>query len=1746
MQLRHQKSIFPPDEKQAKVTAMCWSPNNKRVAVVTVNRIVHLMDDQGNRKDKFSTKPGVKGASKTYVVRAMAWSPDSTRLAVAQSDNIVFVYKLGLNWGDKKTICNKFQQNSPVTSLTWPKSRPGELIFGLAEGKVKLGFLKNNKQATLYNADVYTVSVCASPDGSGICSGHLDGSLFKFAFEDGSSAPSWTKFATHSSVPYALDWGHACICAGGADEKVILYHELSGTVAREFDYTETEGVKAMTTARFAPSGQTLIVGNWNRFFIYGWNSRLEVWEEISCKVIENLYSVTALAWKPDGSKLLTGGLCGVVDMYDACLRRFRYKGKFEFTYVSVSQVIVKQLSNGERTIVKSSYGYEIVKINVFQDRFIIANTKGESSDTLIMGDMQKGLMSEIPWTTSGKEKFFFDNEAVCMAYNAGELTLVEYASDSILGTCRTEHMNPHQISVCINEAAYRARDYDGSATSDEAENKKIAYLLDIQTIRVTDLVLQRPVATINHNSKIDFIELNPGASMLVFRDKRRRLCLYDLDAQKKHTLLPYCNYVQWVPESNVVVGQNRETLCVWYEIGNPDKMTMIPIVGNVSEIERLNGTTSVVVDEGMQEARYQLQESLIEFGMHIDLDLVKAMDTLSGMKVTTEVEAMWRKLFNRAMKQDKLYIAQRCAVALGDMPQARFLKKTLDMVFEYGGGMSERQQRKGMKNFMVRARAAMLRKNYREAANILVQQGHPDEAIAMWQQLHRHDKAIMVAEKNGMKEVDAMKERYLNHLLDTKQEATAAEMKASERDYVGAIQLYLKGGLPAKAANVVKRHPELDYTKEVKEQIANALQKAGMHGRAGKFFEMMQNLDGAMASYIKGNAYKEASRLAKVNFPARVQELEEQWGDFCVKQKNLSTALVHYIDANCAEKAIEVALKAELWDRAVTLINDSMSDNPKAAKPYYERVARHYLEVQNLPEAERFFVKAGEHAKAVEMYTRFNRWDEAHTVASSYMSESEVGMLYISQAQRMETAGNFKQAEKLYLKVKEPNLAINMYKKARKYDQMIRLVSTYQHELLKETHLHLAQSLEMEGHMKDAEHHYTQAGEWQSAVNMFRANDQWDEAIRVAKLNGGIDASKRVAYAWAMSLGGEDGAKLLARLGLVEQAIDYAVERRAFNHAFELARTCMTKKVPEVHLKKALFLEDEESFKDAEDEFVKAGKPKEAIDMYIHQEAWDDAMRVAEHYDSGSIPDVFRAQADWALSKKDYKTAESLYINGKKPEKALLMYKEAQMWNDAVRICKLHMPHKLHSTNLARQRHAATMQDSSDIIASARMWEDTGDFDRAIDAYLNVEQQHVEDEDQLSEIWHNAVKLAQHHAQERYSSIVNQVCLRLKDINRLAEAALLYKDIEAWKDAVDCYIQAQLWQKGRVVAYSQNPELKTYFDRKYQAHMKSAGDGGGLVREGKVVEGLDVMVQRNQWEKVFKTVAEKGNPAVSGKYAAKYAQKLMQQEDGPDVRQAVNYLAKFGVASNQPAYFMLYTDIASQCFSLTEKEEAEFGKEVMLDCREMLYKLTAELGRNPEYVKADKLKEFQNLLKVAHFICLGYLCEQNGQKELEALFSVALLKDCGPVAWDKAYLKAGQSCESLRWNNLAYMFYSRYLDIIEAIEEEDSSMLDNTDFMDTDLPSPYNMEIPKPDRVFSDKETEEEIREKTLSWAMDDTLDQDSGIDELMTKLKFAQAATAEVVKKSKRWIGDYRPGSRREWDDAASLKQMLRIMRLS
>ena len=59
-----------------------------------------------------------------YVITQIIHIFFSTKLAVGQTDNIVFVYKVGEDWGEKKVICNKFVQTSAVTCLCWPVQGP--------------------------------------------------------------------------------------------------------------------------------------------------------------------------------------------------------------------------------------------------------------------------------------------------------------------------------------------------------------------------------------------------------------------------------------------------------------------------------------------------------------------------------------------------------------------------------------------------------------------------------------------------------------------------------------------------------------------------------------------------------------------------------------------------------------------------------------------------------------------------------------------------------------------------------------------------------------------------------------------------------------------------------------------------------------------------------------------------------------------------------------------------------------------------------------------------------------------------------------------------------------------------------------------------------------------------------------------------------------------------------------------------------------------------------------------------------------------------------------------------------------------------------------------------------------------------------------------------------------------------------------------------------------------------------------
>lgn len=111
---------------------------------------------------------------------------------------------------------------------------------------------------------------------------------------------------------------------------------------------------------------------------------------------------------------------------------------------------------------------------------------------------------------------------------------------------------------------------------------------------------------------------------------------------------------------------------------------------------------------------------------------------------------------------------------------------------------------------------------------------------------------------------------------------------------------------------------------------------------------------------------------------------------------------------------------------------------------------------------------------------------------------------------------------------------------------MIRLIKEYHPDMVSDTYIHLAKEFQAMNNLKQAEIYYVQANDWKSAVNMYRQVDNWEDAYKIAKNNGGPVAGKQVAYVWAKTLGGDSAVKLLTKLGLLDQSIDYAVENWYF------------------------------------------------------------------------------------------------------------------------------------------------------------------------------------------------------------------------------------------------------------------------------------------------------------------------------------------------------------------------------------------------------------------------------------------------------------------------------------------------------------------------------------------------------------------------------------------------------------------------
>lgn len=95
------------------------------------------------------------------------------------------------------------------------------------------------------------------------------------------------------------------------------------------------------------------------------------------------------------------------------------------------------------------------------------------------------------------------------------------------------------------------------------------------------------------------------------------------------------------------------------------------------------------------------------------------------------------------MECHDINVAEHCYAALGDISKAAYLRKLNKMIQTY---KDETGKDDGVSHYKVQAKLAALEKQFHRAEAILVDHNEVQEAMLMYEELHKWDESIKIAE----------------------------------------------------------------------------------------------------------------------------------------------------------------------------------------------------------------------------------------------------------------------------------------------------------------------------------------------------------------------------------------------------------------------------------------------------------------------------------------------------------------------------------------------------------------------------------------------------------------------------------------------------------------------------------------------------------------------------------------------------------------------------------------------------------------------------------------------------------------------------------------------------------------------------------------------------------------------------------------------------------------------------------------
>ena len=1590
---------------------------------------VHMADLQQTPvpiyKDKFPTK-SAKEPAVNYRITDMQFSSDESRLALSQSDGGLYVYKLGNQWGDKKSICNKFIVQSSICRFVMNDQI---VLFACVDGKLYVGHLKSNKSVLAYEVDDGSSFLALYSNSSTLYASCVDGNVYRFSING--SQVAFDRIFYHSVVPITAlccdnsslsgSSGAGVVTLCGSDKRIIIMNR-AGQHLDEFDYGSAESGKFYAsefTHCFYANGVTVALCKDTMIVIKSENNKFVD----NVQPLDNLSVITSIAY--NSPFLYMANIGANVVAFETFSTKVRC-GNYFITQAANSCLISPVIPEGDAKEVVLDSEYDFVYGQVAHDRFVIAFT----SSTLIIHDIRHGAKSEISWVRNGQEKFYFGHAGYVVVYLFEEANIVHIGENTVRFSIHTSNVTVGKMS--LSESAVAFANAGGVFIQSSS----------------------RAFHEISHPMPVDHVNLSFDSNFLLFRDKSKSVYMYDINQRTKQSVYGNIGFFSWVPGCLVFVMQSYQEMLVCYTPTNPTSFSKQEVIGMIVRVEKHENRTRVVVD-GTPVTYIPLDDSKTDFVAALASGQLRRAAYL--LECIEADSSMWKILLKEALTAYDLLVIERCYAGMLDIAGVRFiasLRKTCKELESQGIIDPEN-------HYSVRAKFALLQNQYKLAETLYLEQGRLQDAMQMYQEMHKWDESIQLAETRNHPNLETLKVNYFNWLVQSGQLEQAALIRQRQGRQLEAVDLYLKGGMPGKAVKTLLTYRL--YEPELITRVSTSLINAGLFEQAGELFVAVENVKEAYDLFKKGKVYRQAIDLARRHFPQDVVRMEELWAEHLLSHRQMEAAVNHFLEANKIKKALEICSEAKLW-RKLSSILESLEGDAEF-ESFFKLLGSHYEAGGDYARAEINYTKAGLMKENVRMFIDQKMWEKAWRCAVSGSSKEEASKLFTQHAAKLEQDGLLKDAEMVYLTVGDVDEAINMYKERKSYDNMIRLVSQNHRDLLAPTLKFIGGECEQDKNFREAERFYIESGEWKLAVAMYCNQSMYEDALRLAKSVGGSLAAKQVAYLWAKTLTADSAFKLLEKQGYFTGVVELALENKQYEFASSISSFGPKELHSEVLAKYGQSLEIEGKFKEAEDIYLRAGRPKDAISMYIKAQEWNAALSIAESHDNGVINDVLLSKGNACFQNQEYGIAEACFIRAQKPDLMIQLYTDNGMWDEAIRFAYENMPAKVADlqkmvdiASSSTGRNVSPTNNNSDMISIAKSFENKQEYDRAIDSYLKIGPKQVSSTAEIEAIWNRAIEIAYKFVPVRSEDVVRQVADRLLKLQQFAQAARLLVTIDSFQRAAEIFVMAEMWDDARTLA-SKNPSVAAFVDSAYRDHLKDGGHAEKLA-DVDVIAALDIFVERGQWQKCLEKSAQT-NAEVLQQYLGIYCDQMQLSREYGKILET---LSTYGPLQNARNGFY-----ASLCKAILDKPALQ----QLTDLSNVLAKIKSPTDEIQKYSSALYLLSVRERIKY-----------KVNLKGISLKLSLALLRYADILYADKLFYEAGEAAITAEDESTAFVCWNKYLDMEDALSDQHSTFSKlGSEFESSDLPNTWLLPSNGAHSV------EEAKREQVRDWILAKSLD---------------------------------------------------------